>query len=279
MLAFLNIFVEPPEADPPPVSPNRRGGWEYEGTEIPAVGAKDLTLGEKLNPLRIGRPGQEPIAVLLPASEVDGNPGLEWARQAGTELEAAEGPLIRVPFPVWQEHAEELVGAWLPERDAKGIDRSLAVAEREFRFAQQALEGTRMVRNCLVVLATQLGRSRREVGESLGLSLGRVQQLNEDPSHAVLEVVEELLEAATLVAKNVGPHPCPREDVPKPRALSHQQLDQVIRAMLVVGLLEESADGLQLTSDGLALIGSTPPVARQDRKKAADRKGAANAGN
>lgn len=270
MLSYLNIFLEAPQADRPTVGLSRAGAWEYEETGIPAVGARGLTLSEKLAPLMIGRPGEEPVAVLLPLYEVDRDPRLQWARQAGVELEGEDGPLLQVPFSLWQEHAEEIVGAWVPERDAEGIERSLAIAEREFRFSQQALEATRLIRNCIVVLASHLGRSRREVGESLGLSLGRVQQLSEDPPPEVVKVVEEVLEAATLVAKNIGDRPCPREDVPKPRALSSEDLDRVLDSMLLLGLLEEDADGLRLTADGLALD-APRPAGRKQRKGAIDR--------
>ena len=271
MTSYLNIFVDTPQAERPPAEKNRRGQWEYEGTEIPAVGARDLTLGEELEPLTIGRPGEEPIAVLLPAFAVEANPRLEWARHAGKEFEGTEEKFFQIPFSLWQEHEEEVVGPWLPEHNARGLTRSLAIAEREFRFAQQALEASRLVRNCIVVLATRLGLSRRQVGESVGLSLGRVQQLNEDPPEEVVQVVEEVLEAAELVAKNIGVRPCPREDVPKPRALIHAELDGVIEAMLLLGLLEEAADGLQLTSDGATLIDASGPRKRKPVKTGKDR--------
>jgi len=269
MASYLNIFVEPPNSDRPAVGMNRGGVWEYEGTEIPAVGARDLTLGERLNPLLVTRPDQEPVAVLLPVAEVENDPRLGWAWQAGKELEGEEGPFLQVPYSLWQEHAEEIVGAWLPERDAKGLDRRLAVAERELRFAQQALDAARLVRNCLVVFATHLGRSRREVGECLGLSLGRVQQLNENPPSEVIEAVDEMVEAAGLVAKNIGARPCPREDIPRPRAMSSEEHDQLIEIMLLLGLLEEGSDGLRLTADGASL--SERPVARTARKGNRDR--------
>jgi len=277
MPSLLNILLDAPLDQRPEVELSLRGRWNYEGTGIPAVGARDLTLGEKHNPFVVSRPGEEPVAVLLPATEVDEDPCLEWARDVGVEVQGPDGPALQVPFPLWQEHAEETVGAWLPERDAQGIERSLAIFEREFRFAQQAVDATRMVRNCLVVLATSLGRSRREVGESLGLSLGRVQQLNENPAAEVMQVVEQVLEAATLVAKNIGDRPCPREDVPKPRALSNEELDEVIHVMLLLGLLAEDADGLRLTSDGLTLLDTSSRAGRKQRKNAGDRERAGNA--
>jgi hypothetical protein len=163
----------------------------------------------------------------------------------------------------------------LPERDAAGLDRFLAASERELRFAQKTLDAARLVRNCLVVFATYLGRSRREVGETLGLSLGRVQQLSEDPSREVTEVVQELVEAATLVAKNMGEGPCPREEIPKPHTASRADHESLIDLMLLLGLLEERSGGLQLTADGKALSGG--PAAGKGRKSGQKRERAIDA--
>jgi hypothetical protein len=277
MPSFLNILVEFPSADRPEVSAREDGRWEYRGTNIAAVGARGLTLEEKLSPLMISRPGQEPVAVLLPLAEVSSDPRLDWALAAGKELEGDEEPMLQVPFSLWQEHAQEIVGVWVPERDAKGVDKRLAIAEREFRFTQRAMEEARLVRNCLVVLATHLGRSRREVGETLGLSLGRVQQLNENPPPEVMAIVEELVMAVELLAKNIGRRPCPREDVPKPRALSREELDDVIELMLMLGLLKDGPDGLELTSDGITLVDVTGPVKRKELKSSRDRERAGDA--
>lgn len=276
MLSFLNIF-DSPHADRPKVEQTLLGEWVYEGRGISAVGARAMTLGEKVDPLMVARPGQEPVAVLLPVSEVAIEKKLHWAFQAGTEIDGEDGPLLQVPYSVWQEHAGEVVGPWLPEREGEGIDRSLAVYEREFRFAQEALETTRLARNCLVILATRLGRSRREVGEILGLSLGRVQQLNENPPAEVVKAVDELVEAAGLVAKNIGNGCCPRGEVPKPRPLTHEELARVIDSMLMLGLLEEESNGLRLTADGAALSSGSRPVAQRRRKGAGDRERAGDA--
>lgn len=44
--------------------------------------------------------------------------------QAETRLNGEEEPLYKVPWSVWQEHADQTVGAWLPECDADGLDRA-----------------------------------------------------------------------------------------------------------------------------------------------------------
>lgn len=266
MLTFPNSLAAPLNLDRPAVVLDEAGEWRYAGTEIAAVGARNITLGEAVDPLMISRLGREPEAVLLPLSVIVDDQRLNWALQAGTRLNGGAEPQFEVPWSVWQEHAAEPVEAWLPECDAAGIHRSLAAAEREFRFAKQALDATGLIRNRLVLLATKLGLSRREVGETLGLSTGRVQQLNEDPPGDVVRGLEEFLSAAALVAGLIGRGARLREEIPRPRELGADQMDQVMASMLVLGLLEEEADGLRLTDDGRALIEITPGADAKQHK-------------
>jgi hypothetical protein len=221
----------------------------------------------------IGRIGQDPDAVLLPLSTIIGDQRLNWALQAGTKLDGGAEPLFKVPWSVWQEHAAEPIDAWLPECDATGVSRSMAVAERNFRLAKQAFDAAGLIRNQLVVLATHLGLSRRQVGETLGLSTGRVQQLNEDPPSEVVKEVEEFVSAATLLAGLIGERSCPRAGIPIPRELGSDQLDELVDSMLTLGLLDEAADGLRLTDDGRALIDvpSGTGAKRKEQRTTTDR--------
>jgi hypothetical protein len=253
MLTFPNNFASLADADQPSLV-LEAGTWQYDGTSIPAVGARDISLGEVVDPLWIGRSGREPEAVLLPLSVIIEDERLNWVLQAGTKLDGDAEPMFKVSWPVWQEHAAQPVDAWLPERDAAGIARALALAEREFRFAKQKLDTVGLIRYRLVVLASRLGHSRRKVAETLGLSTGRVQQLNEDPPDELVKEVDEFVRAAVLVAGLIGESPCPREDIPRPRKFGSDQLDELIDSMLTLGLLEERADGLGLTNDGRALM-------------------------
>jgi hypothetical protein len=278
MLTFPDSLARSSDAERPAVV-LEAGSWEYEGTGIVAVGARDVTLGEAADPLMVGRRDQEPEAVLLPLSEIIKDERLNWALQAGTKLDDGFEPLFKVPWSVWQEHAAEPVRAWLPECDATGIDRSLAAAEREFRFAKQAADAAGLVRHYLVLLATRLGRSRREVGETLGLSTGRVQQLNENLPGDLAKEVEEFVSAAACVASAIGEGPCPRDDVPRPPELGSDELDQVVTSMLVLGLLEEVAGSLLLTDDGRSLIDLAPGAGAKlrEQKASADRERAGDA--
>lgn len=275
MLTFPDSLSSSANADRPALVLDEAGVWQYAGTDVVAVGARDITLAEVVNPLIIGRAGQEPEAVLLPLSAIIDDARLNWVLQEGTRLDGGGEPKFEVPWSIWQEHAEAAVDAWLPECDATGIDRPLAAAEREFRFTKQALEAAGLVRQRLVILATRLGRSRREVGETLGLSTGRVQQLNEDPPDELVAEVEEFIGAAALLAARLENGVCPRQDLPRPREFGADQLDQVVDSMLVLGLLEEVIEGLRLTDDGRALLDTAAKRAAQ--KTDADRERASNA--
>ncbi len=241
------------------------------------VGARDVTLAEAANPRIIARADDEPEAVLLSLSEIEADTRLLWAVKEGRRLDGDEEPEYKVPFAIWQEHAGQPVGAWFPEWDGSGLDRSLALAERDYRFAKHALEDAGVLRQYLIVLAARLGRSRRVVGETLGLSAARVQQLSEAPSDEMLADVEELVGSATQVAVLLGSGACPRDELPRPRALGGDELEEIIASMISVGLAEEvEEDGLRLTEDGLALL-ETKGVKRKPVKGDQDRERAGSA--
>lgn len=229
-------------------------GWEYAESGIAAVGARDITLAEAANPLLVGRPGEEPEGVILGLSEIIAEPRLNWVLQNSTQLKGGKEDRFEVRWAIWQEHAGEPIAAWLPEYDAVGLDRPLAAIERDFRFAKQKLEAIGLTRQKLVVLATRLGHSRREVGQTLGLSTARVQQLNEDPPQEVVEDVEELVRTAALVGDRLGDEPCPRESVPPVRGIGADEQDELVGLMLAVGLLEEADGEVRLSKDGSALV-------------------------
>jgi nitroreductase len=257
----------------PSIASDDSAGWKYEGTEIPVVGARDVTLAEVANPRIIARAGEEPEAVLLSLSEIEADTRLLWAVEEGKRLNGDKEPEYKVPFATWQEHAGQPVGAWLPEWDGSGLNRSLALAERDYRFAKQALDDAGVLRQYLIVLAARLGRSRRVVGETLGLSAARVQQLSEAPSEDLLAAVEEFMDSAAQVAVLLGSDTCPRDALPRPKALGGDELEETVISMITVGLAEEVADhGVRLTEDGVALtktkdIKGKPAKSDQDRER------------
>jgi hypothetical protein len=249
--------------------------WLYADTVIPAVGARDITLGEATNPNRLARAGEEPEAVLLSLTEIESDKRLHWAFESGTRLNGDKEPLYKVDWAVWQEHADEPVGAWLPEWDGHGVDRSLALAERQWRFAKQALDDAGVMRQYLVVLAARLGRSRRVVGETLGLSSARIQQLHETAPPEIVAEVEEFVRTASRVAGQLGKETRPRAELPRPPGLGGDEFEETIDSMIAVGLIEKAAKGLRLTKDGQTLLAEKdqkrrPVMTDKDRERAGE---------
>jgi hypothetical protein len=272
MKSFANTPLIP-ASERPSVVFDDSAGWKYDGTDIPAVGARDITLAEAANPRTIARAREEPEAVLLSLSEIEADTRLLWAIKEGKRLDGDEEPEYKVPFAIWQEHAGQPVGAWLPEWDGSGLARSLALAEREYRFAKRALEDAGALRQYLIVLAAYLKWSRRVVGDNLGLSAARVQQLSEAPSKEMLADVEEFVGSATQIAALLGSGTCLRDELPLPPIFGRDELEEVIASMISAGLVEEVAgDGLKLTKDGLALlmvkgVKRKPVKSEQDRER------------
>jgi hypothetical protein len=276
MLSFSETLIQVPESKRPQAALNERGELQYGDSGIPVVGARKLTLGEAVDPLLVFRSGEdEPVAVQLPVSTVADHPGLAGLLRTGSLIEAEPEPLVQIPYPLWQEHAEEAVGFWLPERDAAGVDRALALAEREHRFAKQEAELTGYVRNCFVVLATRLGRGRRVVGELADLSVGRIQQLNDDPPLEVTRFVE----SAAAIAGWMGKKARARDEIVPPPELDQAEFDLVLDSMLAMALLEEVPDGLLVTEDGRALLDHGKGVRRSrgTRKRSGGRERAHDA--
>ncbi|HET7506910.1 MAG TPA: hypothetical protein VFJ53_01000 [Solirubrobacterales bacterium] len=231
------------------------GVWRYGTTGIPAVAAREVTLAQLANPRQIGRSDGEPEAVLLSISEIERNSRLGFAVHEGDRVEIRGEELhYRVAWDIWQEHATEPVDVWLPEDDAAGLDRALAVSEREFRFAKQALEEAGLFRQYLVILAARLGRSRRVVSEAVGLSPARVQQLNESPPRHVPGDVDEFIAVAVRIARSVGDGVKPREALSRPAGIGGDEFEEVVAFMVAAGLLFEESKELGLTADGKALL-------------------------
>lgn len=264
-----------PLSERPQLALHDSGEWRYAGTPIAAVGARDVTLAEAAHPRIVSRSGDEPEAVLLSLTEIEADERLLWAVKKGTRLNGEDDPLYKIPWAVWQEYAAEPVDAYLPEWDGAGLDRSLALAEREYRFAKQAMDDAGVRRQYLVILASRLGRSRRIVGETLGLSPARIQQLSEAPPDEVVAGVEEFLGSAIRVAALLGSGACPREELPRPRDLGGDEFEEIITSMIAVGLVEKTAEGLRLTEDGCILLGKMgakrkPVKSDSDRERAGD---------
>jgi DNA-directed RNA polymerase specialized sigma24 family protein len=251
------------------------GVWRYSGTSIAAVGAQERTLADVLRVREVGVAGSPPEAVLFALSEIVANHRLNWVLQAGTRLRGGEEDLFSVPWPVWQERAAEPVDVWLPERDAQGLDRRLAITERELRFLREASDAATARRSQLVLLGTELGMTRRQIAEVLGLSAGRVQQLHEEVDDQHAAEVQRTISDARLLLKHVndGLHP-DRLDIPS--GWTREKLDDVLGHLVDFGLLEviEAGDELRVTETGKRVTREATAKGRAHSAKKGVRSGA-----
>ncbi len=234
------------DTDAPAFERHADGVWRYAGTDIPVVAAVDRTLAEEVIVRQVARGDEPPEAVLISTAEIDANPGLEWVRTRGRRLRSDAGDEYLVPWEVWQEHASTPVGVRAPERDGSGIVRLAAIEERELRYARHEAELRAARRTRLVAIMTGIGMTRREVGECVGLSTGRVQQVVEDLPPAVQTDVDELLRDALHVLRQIGPRTVDRDEVELPREREVELLDELV----AYGLLEQTRSAVRLTEAG-----------------------------
>lgn len=221
------------------------GGWRYAGTTISVPGATDITLAEILTVREVSRAGQAPEAVLISSAEVDENPALGWVRRYGRRLQAPDGDEFEVPWAVWEEHGTEPVGVRAPEIDGDGLQRLMALEERELRFARRAVELHSERRARLIAIASAFGMTRREVSDLVGLSPGRVQQVIDESAPGIRLDVERFLRQALEMLREIGPRVVRREQVANTPD-EHNLLDE----LLAYGLLSEDDGAVRQTEAG-----------------------------
>jgi len=239
------------------------GKWRYLDANVLAVGPHAVLLEEALRPKVIGVEGERPEVVLISLDDIVENSNLNWALQAGERwtMPSVAGEPEQVYFATtwetWLEHASEPVSVWLPERDGEGIIRRLALVERELRFLREATEEVGGHRGFLVLLAAEIGLTRKEIGELIGLSTGRVQQLCDDAGpddrQLVTTVLAESRELLALTGVD-GPVDSPLDPRLRPPAWGPDKLDEVVATMVACGLLEETSEGLEVTTSGRLVV-------------------------
>jgi hypothetical protein len=218
------------------------GRWYYAGTSIAVPGAVDLSIAEVVGVREVWL-GDEPQAILVSEDELAKHPELAWVPPAARrELRSGASVEFEVAWAVWQEHAASVVGVRAPERDGSGLARALARSEKDLRFARHEVDLAADRRARLVSIASALGMKRREVGELVGLTAGRVQQLIDELSPAGHHDVAGFLNTALLVLRSVGPNEIERSALPAPGDLVDEMID--------LELLFERSDHVGVTTAG-----------------------------
>jgi len=115
-----------------------------------------------------------------------------------------------------------------------------------------------------------MGKSRRDVGETLGLSTGRVQQLNDDPPAELVAEVDRFIRDAMQIAAVLETRPSSRDEVPSRHGLGSDRVDEVVMDMLALGMLVETPEGLKVTDIGqiVSAAGSKRSLSSRTARKA-----------
>jgi hypothetical protein len=218
----------------------------YAENGVPVPGLTEVTLGESLDVRVVARTGRPPEAVLITAAEVEVHAALAWVPNVARRLSSDGGDEFEVPWAIWQEHAATTVDFRLAECDGEGMERELAIQERDVRFARHALEVHIQRRARLVAVAAALGMTRRAISELLGLSAGRVQQLVEEAPALLRTEVHDLTRAMVSVLRSVGERELPRSEILLPAGYDDGLIDELI----AFGLLEAAGTHVRLTDAG-----------------------------
>jgi hypothetical protein len=245
LTSLVRLRLTPEESKTGAFERGEDGVWRYRRTDVSVVGAIDVPLYETIAVRHVVR-GGAPEAVLISSEEIERNPSLAWVPKVGRKLESSTGTEYEVAWHVWQEHAAIPVGVKAPERDATGIAQLAAIEERELRFARREVELRAERRARYVAIMTAIGMKRREVGECIGLSTGRVHQLLEDMPETLRAEVRQLVDDALTALRSIGPRTVAREDVDLPSERAAHVLDELVS----YGLLIEDERGLRLSEAG-----------------------------
>jgi hypothetical protein len=242
----LTTAVEEPSAG---MAKLRDGSWRYADSGIEIPGAVTRTVGEIVDIKVIAERSGTPVAVLVGRSEIDRLPGLSWIPEQGKLLRTEPEEEFEVPWPAWEEHSNEPIGVRAPEWDSTGLDRVLAIQEREVRLARHAAELRKADRARMVAIATGLGKTRREISEVVSLTPVRVAQIVEEINlkNPVLQLkVKDFLNVATAVLRYVSSRELEVEDVLGATGCDESFIEELVE----MGLLSQDGSCVRITEAG-----------------------------
>lgn len=225
------------------------GTWRYAESGLEVPGARDATLSDRFNPKFVVA-GERVERVVVAAQALAEAPELlGWCLEVGVRITDREGELVEVIVPVesWEER-DRVPGALVaPEHSSDEAERALAIAEREYREAELALERAAEWR--AKVLRRHAGDMRRQDARAItGLSVGRIQQLIHD---------RELDEVDAVLLSVIGRHR-PRDarevterlDDDEGVAIEPTLMRDRLRELKGRGLVEISEAGFLITARG-----------------------------
>jgi hypothetical protein len=222
----------------------REGTWYYEGTGIEIPGAATRTVGEAADIKVVAQSDGTPLAALVPRTEIARLPDLAWVPSVG-KLVRTEPDEFEVSWAEWQERANASVGVRAPEWDDGGLDRMLAVLERELRFARAAVDQRTGNRARTIAIAAGLGKSRRGISRIIGVTPVRVAQIIDDLGPIVALEVQDFLNETVAILRYISNRKVKATEL---TAAGHS--DDVLSELLEMGLISQSGAHISLTAAG-----------------------------
>jgi hypothetical protein len=225
------------------------GIWSYAGTGVPVPGARDVTLAEVMRPLTLGRPDEEPAGVYISAQELQRHPMVRWALDEGEWVDLHGKEHLWVSWATWEEHANAPVDVAAPEQGDVRMERRLARVERDVRLTRHDLDVVTRRRLETILAFSNLGWSRRRIGEFIGVSATRVQQFVEEAPDDLHDEVEQILRDATRLIPHLPVEPIDRDDVPAPRGWDRLKISRLLDCLVELELVIEEGRKVTLTQE------------------------------
>lgn len=236
---------------------DQKGVWRYADTWIPVPGARDLKLSERFETKDVVSRTGDIERVVVSGDSIRESPELlEWCVEAGEPMYGADGELkeVFVPHEVWTKR-DRVPGALVaPEHSSDDARRQLALVERRYREADQALEEASEARaDVLRSLAGLL--TRQQARRITGLSVGRIQQLIRREKLTELEVgILGILDVkggrSAGSVQELAQKQFPRTNT--------SAIDVVLQELVARGLVKAGGETIRLTREGRAMA---PPRA------------------
>jgi hypothetical protein len=248
---------------------DHRGIWRYAENWIPVPGARDLTLTERFQPKVIINARGDIERVVVSGDSIRDAPDLlGWCEEVGAVMRSPDGEVdeVFVPYPAWKDRDRVPNALVAPEHSDNEAERAVALVERKYREADQALKEVAEER--ADVLRAYSDRMTREDARKItDLSVGRIQQLIRREKLTELEIgVLEILEAEEACGpeqvRELLQRRYPRSNV--------AAIDAAMQELINRRLIRSAGGTIRMTREGRE---ATPRRRRSERSGGVEEKG------
>jgi hypothetical protein len=235
------------------------GVWRFAENGIKVPGARDLTLTERFKP-KVVMAGGKVERVVLAGRDIREHPDLlSWALDAGQCMRGPDGEIdeVFIPHKIWEKHDQITHAMVAPEHSFSPSERELALAERQFREAEQRLE-VAAAKRAEVLRESAHSLTRQEARAITGLSVGRIQQLVSGSSEDFDQLDHWILDTAGsgrngVLEKNFLNRLYEQTGIFHPTELVRMRLNSLVDR----GQLRRVDGRIRLTQDGRKVLART----------------------